>query len=88
MTTTYVLATVETRNFSFTALGKDHQQCNVALENAWAKHARQTGADPAMMREIIADGEVNYGDVGVGDVLRDGEMFLRWGGPRYTRPTR
>lgn len=82
MTTTYVLAQASTRNFDFTALGEDRRQANVALENAWAKHCREYGADPRMMLDMINDGDVNYSELGVGDVIRDGDRFYRWGGPR------
>lgn len=71
-----VLATVNTGHFQFTALGADKEECDVLLLAAWRKHCRQVPhADALLMREIVADGEVNYSSIERGSVLRDGERF-------------
>lgn len=70
---TYIIATVSTGYFEWTALGESEQQCNVALHNAYADHARATeGADPRLMMELINEGEVNYHEIRLGEALRDG----------------
>jgi hypothetical protein len=70
---TFYIATVDTRNFAWTALGKTAQECAVALHNAYADHAAVTpGADPGLMLELINDGEINFAEIQVGQALRDG----------------
>jgi hypothetical protein len=70
---TYVIATVDTGRFEWMALGESRQECNVALHNAYADHARQTpDADAGLMLELINEGEINYHEIRLGEALRDG----------------
>lgn len=69
----YIIATVDTGRFEWTALGRTRQECNVALHNAYGDHARAVeGADPGLMLELINEGEVNYHEIYLGEALRDG----------------
>lgn len=73
----YVIATVETRNFTFQTLAHSRAEADAQLLKAWRTHCRQYGGrpDPGMMRELVADGEVNYVDIRVGESTRDGEVL-------------
>jgi hypothetical protein len=69
-----ILATAETRNFTFQTLAADKPAANAQLRTAWRRHIKEYGGgDPQMMRVLIADGEVAYADIDAGVVLRDGE---------------
>lgn len=74
-----ILATVETRNFTFQALGETKGQAADLLLKAWKAHVRQYGGpsnvDSHMMRELVADDEVTYTYIEVGTVTRDGETI-------------
>lgn len=69
----YILATVDTGNFEWAALGRTEAECRVALVRAYDAHAEDDGlADPGYMLELVATGDVNYVEIEVGVALRDG----------------
>lgn len=69
-----ILATVSTRNFDWTVVAPDEDAADAYLLNGYDKHVKQyPGADPDLMREMVEEGEVNYVELVVGRVLRDGE---------------
>ena len=70
-----VLATLDTRSFSFVALAETREAAAKALLEGWDKHADATGAFPGLMREALADGDVNFTPISTGDVLRDGALI-------------
>ena len=75
---TFIIATVDTGSFEWTALGESEQECNVALHNAYAAHHRANRAsDPGLMLELINSGEINYAEIRVGEALRDGSRVPR-----------
>jgi hypothetical protein len=68
-----ILATHTTGTYSWTVVAANTGLANDALVYAYATHAKQTPyADPDLMRHAIADGDVNYAEVELGTVLRDG----------------
>jgi hypothetical protein len=70
-----ILATVDTRNFTFTAVGNDRDHANKVLTAGWNAHVREYGADPDMMTHMIDDEEVNYTPLVVGQCRRDHEYL-------------
>jgi hypothetical protein len=70
-----IIATVETRNFTFQTLAASKSDATHQLLAAWRDHADQYGADRRMMLEMLRDGEVNYVEIEVGQTLRDGEVL-------------
>lgn len=77
MRNTYVIATVETRNFTFQTLANTRTEADAQLLKAWRTHCRDYGGlpDRDMMRQLIADEEVNYTTISVGQSTRDGEVL-------------
>jgi hypothetical protein len=66
---TLTLATLDTANYSFAALGETKGQATRAMQAAWRRHRAQTGAE---MRWDDVKGDVNYADIRPGQCLRDG----------------
>lgn len=62
------LATLETRNYRFQALGFTEQEARAALEQAWNAHAEQTGG---IGWQRLAD-DVNVSALETGTAYRDG----------------
>jgi hypothetical protein len=73
--TAMILATLSTRSFDFTALAHTREDADTILLAAWHVHVQQTDADDDLMRDAIADGDVNYADITPGTVLRDRETL-------------
>lgn len=70
------LASVTTRNFTFTALTADRTDALAALLAAWHRHVDECGADPYLMKQMIADEEVTLTEIRVGDCLRDDSVLF------------
>lgn len=74
-----ILATVETPNFTFQALGDTKGHATDLLLKAWKVHVRQYGGpanvDTRMMRELVDGDEVTFTEIQVGTVTRDGETI-------------
>ena len=67
---------VSTANFDFVALGVDQERVNELLRRGWEGHGREyRDAEPDLMAAAIDDGDVNYVEICLGDVLRDGEVL-------------
>lgn len=74
---TLVLATLETRNFSFEVLARTKEECERLFRDAWEIHCRDyPEADMDRMAIWLEDGEPNFHTITVGGVLRDGETLL------------
>lgn len=67
------VATLDTANFNFIALGLTPEDCRTALRKAWAEHRRQTGATWTL--EDVYD-SVNYLILKPGQVARDGSVIV------------
>lgn len=75
-----ILGTVETRNFTFTAVGADREEVHAFLLAGFAAHLDQYGGgDPELMAGAIADGEVAYTPIVRGECRRDLEPL--WNAP-------
>jgi hypothetical protein len=68
--TPIILATLETRHFSFDVLAVSRRRAEAAMRRAWAVHAQQTGA--AWTWADVSD-DVSYREMTPGTVYRDGE---------------
>lgn len=69
-----ILASMSTRNFDFAAIADTSENADRLLKEAWEKHCQDySDADPEAMGAFIALEEVNYVEVKIGTVLRDGE---------------
>ena len=44
-----IILTLDTPNFTFSALGNDTDEAREALLAGWLRHAKQTGADPSYL---------------------------------------
>lgn len=77
------LAEISTAHFQFIALGESESQALSAIADGYDVHARQSQgmADPDLMREAIAAGDVNVYEISPGACLRDGSQI-------YPRPKR
>ena len=75
--TVLVLASVHTRNFHFEAVGRDEVEAEDALLVGWEAHRQQYGADPGLMHQLVADGEVDFRLIEVGWAYRDAERLGR-----------
>lgn len=74
--TMIVLATLDTGRFTFEALGANKDDAHDLMEAAWEKHCEDyEGARDWPWWED----SVNYSDISLGEVLRDGETI-------YSRP--
>lgn len=74
---TLALVTVNTGRYEFTTLAETIPAALVALREGYATHATQTDADPDLMAELVAAGEVNTAPLAPGGVLRDGAPIAR-----------
>ena len=61
------IATVETRHFSFIALGETEEQAKKVLMQGWAVHCEETGAS----KHYITDDDINVTELDVGQCARD-----------------
>lgn len=50
-----IILTLDTPNFTFTALGHDIDEARDALLAGWLRHAKQTGADPSYLGDNCDD---------------------------------
>lgn len=66
------LAILDTRNFSFHALGATEQDARVAMQRGWALHCRQHGMTNNW--GDFKDG-VNVFPLAIGQTIRDGELL-------------
>ena len=66
------LATLETANFSFLALGATTEEAKTAMKKAWATHKRQYKATDTWL-DVCED--VHYTTIEPGQALRDGECL-------------
>ncbi len=66
----FTVAEFDAGPFSFAAYGADEADCTRLLEEAWARHAEATGADPGYLGEY-RDG-INFHAAATGQVFRDG----------------
>lgn len=73
-----ILATVSTSHFSFAAVGETREHVELVLRRAWRKHCAQYDAERGLMRQMIADGEVNYIAIRAGAAFRDGETLIHY----------
>ena len=69
------IASFDSGNFDFVALGHDAAECDDALRRAWAEHVAQTGANDDVMNVAIADCEVSYIEIFAGEAARDGSVI-------------
>jgi|GEM_PF-3065750 len=84
-----VLATLETRSFTFQSLATTKEGALAQLREGWKAHARQYDADPGYLDEHLD--EVEYQHLHPGAVLRDGEVIVDGGpmpAPDTTSPER
>lgn len=63
-----ILATLETRHYSFTALGRDTAHARRVMEATWTQHCRDTGAE---MTWAELEDDVNYLEISPGEGYRD-----------------
>jgi hypothetical protein len=68
---TIFVATLDTRNFSFSGAGRTREQAHAAVFDAWGLHCRQTGADPTYIHECTID----VTEMRLGAGYRDGELL-------------
>jgi hypothetical protein len=61
------IATVDTRHWTLTAVGRDRQHAEDLLLTAWAVHAASTGADP----DHIGRDDIGTLTIGIGEAYRD-----------------
>ena len=74
--TPLVLASVETRHFSFVALGRDQAEATRALLTGWERHRKgYPDAEPDYMTEVVTDGSVSFTSLLIGQMARDGEAL-------------
>jgi hypothetical protein len=66
-----IVATLETRHWSFCALGKDEAQAREALRRGWEVHREQTSGSPW---EYFSDGVVCV-ELEPGQCTRDGDIL-------------
>jgi hypothetical protein len=66
------IATVDTRHWTLTAVGRDRQHAEDLLLTAWAVHAQQTGADP----DHIGRDDIGTLTIGIGEAFRDDDTRL------------
>ncbi len=70
------VATMETRNFTFTAVGEDEAQARAGIEEAWRVHCEQHArAD----KNYIDDCDITVLAMHVGSAYRDGEAIAHVG---------
>lgn len=69
-----ILATLDTRSFSFTALGADMDEARGVMQATWKQHQRNTGAE--MSWHEVAD-DVNYLEIEVGEGFRDDRRIFK-----------
>lgn len=69
-----VMGTFETPSYTFKAVGSSKQDCRNLLYQAWNKHCRQSGADPAYILEF--DDDIYFLELKQGVVYRDNEAFI------------
>jgi hypothetical protein len=74
-----ILATLDTSNFNFVALGRDQAHAEQIMRRAWNAHRRDYGRDVWTYDEI--SDSVNFAEISVGTALRDGSPL------RLTRRT-
>jgi hypothetical protein len=65
-----IIATFETRSFTFTAAGPNNTQAFRALRKGWLKHCQQTGADTNYLKRE----DVNFMAIEEGQCYRDREI--------------
>ncbi len=79
-TQTVVLATMETFNFTFTALGVDADDALRILSEAWRLHTAEyrLGGNRGEM-DLVAEWGVTFTEMAVGHAARDGEVIFKEG---------
>ena len=72
-----ILATFSTRHFDFTALAESESEAKNLLALAWLEHRRQyPDADSQVMYDAINQGDINFVEISLGEVARDGSIIL------------
>jgi hypothetical protein len=73
----FVLASVTTSHFEFEVIAYDKEHAATALLRAWKAHCRDYSetADPDYMKVLIAEGDVHFDTIRIGEVHRDGETI-------------
>lgn len=75
------LATLDTRHFSFKAVGDDREEARQAIYRAWQAHYEQTPDRhpdmPRTLEELEAKFDINYERLRLGQGYRDGEALPR-----------
>ncbi|MFK5950544.1 MAG: hypothetical protein QM500_17460 [Methylococcales bacterium] len=66
---------LETRNFTFEAFGKNEDHVEALFRQAWEKHVAQSGGEPELIIELVAD--IHFVDISLGVVLRDKEPLFK-----------
>ena len=69
------LATLESRNFGFTAMGKTKAAARAALVEGLALHGRQYDCEPNWWEWNGWEDEVHLVELGGGECLRDGDTM-------------
>lgn len=72
-----ILARVNTPHYTFEALASDEDEARRLLLQAWEKHCAQNPrAYPPFMSELVDGGEINFAEIELGQVLRDGSRIV------------
>lgn len=72
-----ILASIDTTNYRFEALASDEEEARRLLFEAWRNHCAQNlRADPFFMIKQAQDGDINFFEIEVGQVLRDGDRIV------------
>lgn len=61
------IATCETRNFDFLAVGRTAEEARESLLNGWRRHCQQTGAE----HDHVTEEDINIDECQPGQCLRD-----------------
>ena len=65
------IATVETRHFSFIALGQTKEQAQATMMRGWKKHCKESGAD----LDHVKEDDIAIAECRPGQCLRDNQPF-------------
>ena len=67
-----IILTLDTRHFTFTAIGNDSEEAQKALLDGWLRHCEQTGADIGYLGDNCDD--IRRTELEPGQCTRDYEL--------------
>lgn len=72
-----ILARVDTTYYRFEALAPDEEEASRLMFEAWRNHcAENPRADPFFMIKQAQNEDINFFEIEIGQVLRDGERIV------------